>query len=144
MYLTGSRPGMFYRTAKVHKLGKGEGLDELTMRPIISNIQRATYETTKYLNSLLLASLGKSGRGLFNTETFIKDIKGQRIPDCYQMISFEVKSLFTNVSFLNETIDIILRKFYDENEIVTNIPRSILKELSYLCNKYVHFKFNGE
>ena len=135
---------MFYRTAKVHNLGKGEGLDELTMRPVISNIQRATYETTKYLNSLLLASLGKSGRGLFNTETFIKDIKVQRIPDCYQMISFEVKSLFTNVSFLNETIDIILRKFYDENEIVTNIPRSILKELSYLCNKYVHFKFNGE
>ena len=135
---------MFYRTAKVHNLGKGEGLDELTMRPVISNIQRATYETTKYLNSMLLASLGKSGRGLFNTETFIKDIKVQRIPDCYQMISFEVKSLFTNVSFLNETIDIILRKFYDENEIVTNIPRSILKELSYLCNKYVHFKFNGE
>ena len=59
------------------------------------------------------------------------------------MISFDVKSLFTNVP-LNETINIILRKVYDENKIVTNIPRSVLKELLYLCTKHVHFKFNGE
>ena len=35
LYPPGSRPGLFYRTVKVHKLGKGEGLNELTMRPII-------------------------------------------------------------------------------------------------------------
>ena len=46
------------------------------------------------------------------------------------MISFNVKSLFINVS-LNETIDIILRKVYDENKIVTNTLRSILQELLY-------------
>ena len=45
--------GLFYLTAKVHKLGKGEGFNELTMRPVISNIGTATYETAKYLNSLL-------------------------------------------------------------------------------------------
>ena len=142
MYPTGSRPGLFYGTAQVHKLGKGEGLNELTMRPIISNIRTATYDTAKYLNSLL-APLGKTDCSLLNTESFIKDIKGQRIPDGYQMISFDVKSLFTNVP-LNETINIILRKVYDENKIVTNIPRSVLKELLYLCTKHVHFKFNGE
>ena len=59
------------------------------------------------------------------------------------MISFDVKSLFTNVP-LNETINIILRKVYDENKIVTTIPRSILKELLYPCTKHVHFKSNGE
>ena len=94
LYPTDSRPGLFYGTAKVHKLGKGEGLNELTMRPIISNIGTATYETAKYLNSLL-APLGKSDHSLLNTESFIKDINGQRIPDGYQMISFDVKSLLT-------------------------------------------------
>ena len=94
LYPTGSRPGLFYGTAKVHKLGKGEGLNELTMRPIISNIGTATYETAKYLNSLL-APLGKSDHSLLNTESFIKDINRQRIPDSYQMISFDVKSLLT-------------------------------------------------
>ena len=64
----------------------------MTVRPIISNIGTATYETAKYLNSLL-ASLGKSDVSLLNTETFMKHIKDQRIPDGYQMISFDVKAL---------------------------------------------------
>ena len=59
------------------------------------------------------------------------------------MISFNVKSLFTNVP-LKETIDIILTKVYDEKKIDTKIPKSILKELVYLCTKRVHFKFNNE
>ena len=105
-------------------------------------IGTATYETAKYLNSLL-APIGKSECSVLNTETFVKHIKGQRIPDGHQMISFDVKSLFTNVP-LNETINIILRKVYNENKIVTNIPRSILKELLVLWTKYVHFKFNDE
>ena len=44
MYPTGSRPGLLYTTTKVHKLQNGEGLNKLTMRPIISNIGTATYE----------------------------------------------------------------------------------------------------
>ena len=32
--IQGSRPGLFYGTAKVHKLGKGEDLNELTTRPL--------------------------------------------------------------------------------------------------------------
>ena len=112
------------------------------MRPIISNIGTATYETAKYLNSLLVP-LGKSERIPLNIESFIKCIKSQRIPDGYQMISFDVKSLFTNIP-LNEIINIILRKVYYENKTVTNIPRSILNELLFLCTKHVHFKFNDE
>ena len=64
----------------------------MTVRPITSNIVTATYKTAKYLRSLL-APLGKSDRSLLNTETFIKHIKDQQIPDGYQMISFDVKPL---------------------------------------------------
>ena len=59
------------------------------------------------------------------------------------MISLDVKNLFTNVP-LNKTIDIILTKVYEENKINTKIPKSVLKELLYLCTKHVHFKFNNE
>ena len=96
MYPTGSRPGLFYTTAKVHKLKTGEGLNELTMRPIISNIGTATYETAKFLNSLL-APLGKSDRSILNRKAFVNQVKDQRIPEGYKMISFDVKNLFTNV-----------------------------------------------
>ena len=41
LYPTGWRPGLFYGTAKVHNLGKGEGFNELTMRRIIFNIGTA-------------------------------------------------------------------------------------------------------
>ena len=96
MYPTGSKPGLFYTTAKVHKLQSGERLNEL--KTIVSNDGTATYETAKFLNSLL-APLGKSDRSLLNTEAFVKQVKGQRIPEDYKMMSFDVKNLFTNISF---------------------------------------------
>ena len=76
---------MFYETAKVHKLGKGEGCNELTMRPFY----QTAYERPKCLNSLL-AALGKLECTLLNTETYINQIKSQAIPDCNQIISFDV------------------------------------------------------
>ena len=59
------------------------------------------------------------------------------------MISFDVKSLFTNVP-LDETIETILQKVYVEKKIKTSIPKPILKELLLLCTKHLHFRFNGE
>ena len=44
-YPTGSGPGLFYGTSKVHKLQGNQGLNELAVRLIISNISTATYET---------------------------------------------------------------------------------------------------
>ena len=140
LYCTGSRPDLFYGTAKVHKLGKGEDLTALTMRP--ENIGAATYEAAQYFNSFL-APLGKSDRSLLNIKKLIKHSKSQRMPDGYQMILFDAKSLSGKVP-LNEPIDIILRKVYHENKIVANILTSLLKDLFYLCTKHVHFKFNGE
>ena len=45
---------------------------------------------------------------------------------------------------LEETIDIILNKIYDEKKIETNIPRNIMKDLLYLCTKHVHFNYGGK
>ena len=56
---------------------------------------------------------------------------------------FNVKSLFTN-GHLEETINIILYKIYDEKKIETNIPRNIMKGLLYLCTKHVHFTYSGK
>ena len=58
LYPTGSYPGKFYGNAKVHKLSTNN-VDDLTLRPIVCNIGTATYETTKYLASLL-SPLSKS------------------------------------------------------------------------------------
>ena len=142
LYPTGSRPGMFYGTAKIHKMSTNDKVEKLTLRPIISNIGTATYEIAKYL-SKLLAPLGKSKYTIMNTKEFINRVKNEKIPNKYKMISFDVKSLFTNVP-LQQTIEIILRKIYEENKVNIKIPKTTLKELLQLCTKHLHFSYNGE
>ena len=53
-----------------------------------------------------------------------------------------MKSLFTNVA-LEKTIDFILKKVYGEKKIQTKIPKTVLKELLYLCTKQLHFRSNN-
>ena len=112
------------------------------MRPIVSNVGTTTYNTAKYLANLLVP-LAKSDYTIINTADFINRLKKERIPGKYKMISFDVKSLFTNVA-LDETISIIVRKIYDEGKIETDIPRNVMKELLLLCTKHVHLTFNGD
>ena len=67
-------------------------------------------------------------------------IKRQVIPSSYKLVSFDVKSLFTNVP-LDRTIDIILKRIYDKHEITTNTGRKEMKDLITLCTRNVPFTF---
>ena len=104
------RKEFFYGTAKLKKLQIGGGLKELTVSPIISSSGTATYKTVKYLKTLLTA-LTKSQYNILNTNDFIQKIKSEKIPEWFKIISFDVKSLFTNMP-LDRTIEIILSKIY--------------------------------
>ena len=117
-------------------------VDRLPLRPIVSNIDTATYKTSKFL-AQLLAPLGKSKYTVSSTEEFINKLKGITPPDGYQMVSFDVVSLFTNVP-LEKTIDIIINKVYKEKRIKTKIKENKLRALLYLCTKEGHFTFNDE
>ena len=102
--------------------------------PIISNIRKSTYELTKYL-AHILKPLGQSQ---YSSKLFIKRLKEQKIPPGYQLVSFDVVSLFTNVS-LKETINMVIKRIYDKNETDTNMAKQEMKELLYLCTKNEHF-----
>ena len=62
----------------MRKLKIGEELKELTVRPSIFNIGTATYETAKYLNTLL-TPLTKWQFNILSTDDFIQKIKRERI-----------------------------------------------------------------
>ena len=124
---------MFYGTPKVLKLQlqqQQQRLEELTMKPIISDIGTTTFEIAKYFNKLL-TPLSKSDYNILNTEGLVTRLREEKIPSGYKMISIDVESLLTNVP-LYKTIDFILKKVYDEMKIQTNIPKTVLKELLYL------------
>ena len=48
----GSCPGRFYGTVKIHKLPVNGGINELPIRPTVSNLNTATYNLAKYLSKL--------------------------------------------------------------------------------------------
>ena len=65
------------------------------------------------------------------------------IADDYEMVSFDLSNLFTNVP-LDYTIKLILDKIYKKKLIKTKLRRNEMKMLLELCTKEMHFSFNGK
>ena len=59
------------------------------------------------------------------------------------MISFDITSLLTLVP-LDYTVDLVLKRIYEDKEIQTNISRTEMKKLLLLCIKSVHFTFQND
>ena len=138
LYPTGSSPGKFYRTAKIHKLSLNQGIDELFFRPIISNINTATYELARYL-AMVLSPFSRSDFTVSSSKEFTEIIKLKSIPDNYKLVSFDVK-FFTNVP-MDSTIIIILNRIYDKKKLTTNIERKDMRELIFFVHKKCTFYF---
>ena len=64
---TGLLPGKFYDTAKRHKLEKVSSVDNLLLRPTVSNVGTASYQLAKYL-AKLLSRLSKSQYMVISTK----------------------------------------------------------------------------
>ena len=141
IYATGSTPGKFYGTAEIQELSLNDTISGLRIRPIASNIGTATYHLLKYL-AKLLSPLSQSEYTIKNKKYFVEKIKKEHIPNDHLLVSFDVKSLFTNVP-LDETIEIILNRMYDKNEISTDITKSEMKELLNLGTKSIPSTFDG-
>ena len=118
-----------------------DNVDKLPIRPIVSSINTSTYELAKYL-AKLLSPLSCSQYTVNSTKYFIKSIKHGKISTDYQMISFDVKSLFTSIP-LDKIIEIILQLIYNCNETTTKIPKKVVKELLSLRTKEIHFAYNN-
>ena len=73
---------------------------------------------------------------------FMEHIKTKIVLRGYYLISFDVISLFTN-ALLDATIDIFLKRIYDNREINTAISEREMNKLIQICMKDVHFDFNG-
>ena len=90
LYPVGSCVGRFFGTAKIHKLiSSNSNVDELPIRPIVSNLGTATYAISKYL-AKLLQLLSNTKFSVRNSAEFIKKIKDANCPRNWKMVSFDV------------------------------------------------------
>ena len=135
-------PGKFYGRAKLHKIDLKGLVGDLTARAIISNINTSTYHLSKYLAKLLVP-LRETQYSIKSTKDFTSKIKNEKVPNGYDMVSFDVKSLFTKVP-LDRTIQLVLKRIYEKHEVSTNITKQEMKEILILCTKNVHFALNEE
>ena len=77
----------------------------------------------------------------FDDTKCIQNIPDELFEKGHRFVSFDVKSLFTNVP-LTKTIDIILNRVYDQKLIETKLKRRSMKKLiSDVCKKTT-FSFN--
>ena len=81
-----------------------------------------------------MAPLRESQYSIKSTKDFISDIKNKKVPNGFQMVSFYVKSLFTNLP-LDQIIQLILKRIYEKHEISTNITKQEMKEMLILLMK---------
>ena len=77
-YPAGSAPATFNGNAKIHKLSSND-VNDLSLRPIVSNTGTATYEIAKYL-AIILSSRSKANYKINSTKHFVnhKETKGTR------------------------------------------------------------------
>ena len=81
-------------------------------------------------------------RDSFDAVHEINNIPPNLFNDGYKFVSFDVKSLFTNIP-LHKTVNIILKRIYDDKLISTKLTKRTLKKLILdSCTKTI-FSLNG-
>ena len=134
LYSTGSTFSTLYGLPKVHKAN-------VPLRPILAAYNSPNYSIAKFLVPLL-NDISCNQYSLRNSSKFIPEILEQNSNTF--MTSFDVKSLFTNVT-LAETIDIISNKLFPTiNTFFHGFNRLNFKKLLELSVIDTHFTFNGK
>ena len=100
-------------------------MDQLPIRPIVSNIGTATYQLAKYL-AKLLSPLSQSQYTVKSTKDLIQKIYNVNVPHGFNMISFDVKSLFSSIP-LEEAINGALDIIYHRKEIAISISKNDMR-----------------
>ena len=142
------------------KLARAHGLPKIhkpfddipKFRPIIDTTGTTHYGIGKYLSQLLhsLTIHEHTIKDTFDAKTRIETIDQSYFKQGYKYVSFDVESLFTNVP-LENTLQVIERRIFDEKELSTTLKRSTLRKLIrdtckktiFSCNNIYYEQIDG-
>ena len=114
-------------------------------RPIIETTGTAYQPIAKYLTRLLnlLTMNSHTLKDNFDAVTRIQNIPEELFRNGYRFVSFDVKSLFTNVP-LKKTVNIILDRIHNKKLINITLKKRTLKKLLLDSCTKIPFSINGE
>ena len=133
LYVTGASPGILYGLAKIHKPG-------VPLRPILAAYNTPTYKLSKFIIPLI-DHLASNSFSLKNSYNFVEQVKSLYIDPSHHMVSFDVKSLYTNVPVI-ETIDLICNKLFCNSDNYAGFSKSLFREMLVLAITNSNFLFN--
>ena len=138
LYHTGAGSPKFYGLPKVHKQGT-------PLRPIVSSIGAATYQTAKELSRILKPLVGRSKHHIHNNQDFLQDLKSNQLASDEVMMSFDVKALFTSVP-IEPALKIIEKLLKEDHSVQSRTTMSIqhIMDLLGLCLRSTYFTFRGK
>ena len=124
-----------YGTAKIHKPGN-------KMRPIIGTTGCASYKLSKFMAHMLQSIVGTiSTAHVENSPHFVSKVNNFNVQyDEYQMISFDVVSLFTTVP-VDDVLEFLRVQLLQH---VLSLPISAILQLIKLCVVDTCFIFNEQ
>ena len=135
IYPIGSRPGILYGLAKVHKSSVN---GSPPFRPILSAIETSTYQLSKFLIPLL-SPITTNEFTINNTFSFAREIVDQ--DSSLFMASLDIEALFTSIP-LDETINIAIEELFKENDTIKKFTRDDFTKLLEIATKQSWFLFN--
>jgi hypothetical protein len=130
-----------YGLTKIHK-------DNNPMRPVVSYVNSPAYLLAKYLNTLILeVTQFKPKYGLKNSMELCQYLKEQTPPKNALLVSFDVKSLFTNVPVEEsiECLSTVLNNCCDQDSIkedIINLVKTCIHQ-SYFCFEEEYYEQNN-
>ena len=134
----------FAQMGKAHVLPKTHKNFEVLppFRPIMDTTNAPYSGTAKFLLNLLTLN-NFTVKDSFDAAYKIQQISKELFDSGYKIVSFDVILLFTNAP-LAKTINIILKRLYNENLFTTNLTKRTMKKLlKHACSKTA-FTFNDK
>lgn len=131
-------PPKLYLLPKTHKKGDNGGI---ACRPVISCIGSPVYKLSKFLSNILSKAF-TSKFNVNNSKEFVEKVKKCKVPPGYRMVSFDVKSLFSNIptALLIKCIENNWNNIKD----CTSIPKYLfLRAVVFVVNNSF-FSFSGK
>ena len=133
-----SKSPKLYGLPKIHKTN-------MPMRPIVSCIGSPTYHLAKYVTTLISPLTGHTSSFIKNSQDFVKIAKGIHLNNTEVMVSFDIKSLFTNVP-VEEALQVINDRLCKDETLSerTALEPEQVTHLLELCLRTTYFSFRGE
>ena len=114
-------------------------------RPIVNTRGSPTYNLAQHLAGVIAPLTGKTFSFVKNAPHFVEKVNKLKVPDSTIMVSFDVKSLFTNVPIL-EALHVIRRQLEPDDTLSSRstMNTSSIIELLHICLTTTYFSFEGQ